>query len=122
TTPQPSIQNMTVRFNVKEGMQRLTIIWGAALFILLLSAGGAHAVNLFWDAGNTNNGAAIDPGSGSWNTDTTTNLNWNNGSANVSWTQTSTTSGTMGAIFNGPGAAPGTYQVAVDGTQVAATN
>ena len=93
-----------------------------AILILLLRAGSAYAASLFWDAGNTNNGATSDPGSGSWNTDTTTNLNWNNGSANVSWTQNSTTSGANGAIFNGPGAADNTYQIAVDGGQVAATN
>src|SRR6516165_10857330 len=68
----------------------------AASLTLLLCASGLRAVNLTWDAGNTNNGPAIDPGSGSWNTDTTTNLNWYNGSANVSWSQSSTTVGTMG--------------------------
>jgi autotransporter-associated beta strand protein len=81
----------------------------------------AIGVPLFWDAGNTNNGGTIDPGSGSWSTPNTI-LNWNNGSGNVPWTQTSTTVGTMGAIFNGPDAAPATYQVTVDGGQVAATN
>src|ERR1051325_334319 len=103
---------MTFLFDVKEGMQRLATIWLAALFILFFGTGGAHAVSLFWDAGNTNNGATIDPGGGSWNTDTTTNKNWNNGSGNVSWTQTSTTAGANGAIFNGPGAPDNTYQVA----------
>jgi fibronectin-binding autotransporter adhesin len=89
---------------------------------MLLSMAGASAQNLIWDAGNTNNGAAIDPGSGGWNIDTTTNLNWNNGSSNVSWTQTSTTAGLKGAIFNGPDAAAGTYQISLDLGQVAFTN
>jgi autotransporter-associated beta strand protein len=92
------------------------------LAALAFCTGGAWAAPLTWDAGNTNNGATIDPGSGAWDIDTTTNLNWNNGSGNVSWSQTSTTTGTMGALFQGPGAAANTYQVAVDGGQVAATN
>ncbi|MBW8865030.1 MAG: autotransporter-associated beta strand repeat-containing protein, partial [Verrucomicrobia bacterium] len=93
-----------------------------ALGLLIVSTTGATAANLFWDAGNTNNGSTIDPGSGAWDVNTTTNINWNNGTANVSWAQGGTTAGTMGAIFQGPGAAPGTYQVTVDGGQVAATN
>jgi autotransporter-associated beta strand protein len=99
---------------------------GCHLFILALTfifiAADARAAVLAWDAGNTNNGGTIDPGSGSWSTDTTTNFNWNNGTGNVSWTQTSTTAATMGAMFGGLGAADGTYQVTMDGTQVAATN
>jgi fibronectin-binding autotransporter adhesin len=99
---------------------------GCYLFILLLAcifpAAGARAAILTWDAGNTNNGVTIDPGSGSWSTDITTNFNWNNGTADVSWTQTSTTAGLMGAFFTGPDAADGTYQVTLDGTQVAFTN
>lgn len=51
-----------------------------------------------------------------------TNLNWNNGSGNTNWTQTSTTGPTQGATFNGPDAAANTYQVVVDNGQVSATN
>src|SRR6266852_4486941 len=91
----------------------------AALAFCTLSA---SAVNFIWDAGNTNNGATIDPASGGWDIDTTTNINWNNGSSNVNWTQGNTTTGTRGAIFQGPGAADGTSPVAIDGGQVAATN
>src|SRR6266568_5877739 len=92
------------------------------LAALAFCAASASAAQLIWDAGNTNNGATIDSASGAWDTDTTTNLNWNNGSGNVSWTQTGTTTPLNGATFNGPDAAAGTYQVSVDGGQVAATN
>ena len=88
----------------------------------LLTAASSPAAQLTWDAGNTNNGATIDAASGSWNTDTTTNFNWNNGSINTNWTQTSTTAGLNGAIFAGADAAAGTYQVALDGVQIAITN
>jgi autotransporter-associated beta strand protein len=93
----------------------------ATMALFSIATTGSGAV-LFWDAGNTNNGAVIDSGSGSWNIDTTTNLNWNNGSANVNWTQTSTVVGLNGATFTGPDAPDGTYQVTVDGGQVAVTN
>lgn len=59
------------------------------------------SATLTWDPGNTANGGTIDPGSGSWDLDTTTNVNWNNGTANVSWTQLSTTAGTNNAVFTG---------------------
>lgn len=95
------------------------LIGTAALLSIATSGSGAI---LFWDAGDTNSGATIDPGSGSWNIDTTTNLNWNNGSSNVSWSQTSTTAGLNGATFNGLDAADGTYQITLDGGQVAFTN
>lgn len=84
------------------------------LLAMVFFAANASADNLIWDAGNTNNGPTIDPGSGAWDTDITTNLNWNNGSSNVSWTQNSTTSPLNSAIFNGPDAPDGTYQVFVD--------
>ena len=93
------------------------------LLAVVFCVASASADNLIWDAGNTNNGPAIDPGSGAWDTDTTTNINWNNGTANVSWTQNSVTSPLNGATFSGPDAADGTYQVFVDdAAQVAATN
>ncbi|HEX4646824.1 MAG TPA: hypothetical protein VH598_14570, partial [Verrucomicrobiae bacterium] len=99
---------------------------GASLLMAMIATffcATAGANVLFWDAGNTNgNGLPITAGSGGWDTDTTTNFNWNDGTTNLSWAQTSTTSGTMGAIFGGPDAAAGTYTVTMDGTQVAATN
>jgi autotransporter-associated beta strand protein len=108
--------------SLEQRLQNLSAIAGLLFATMALCAPSASAANLTWDAGNTNNGAAIDSASGSWNINTTTNLNWNNGSGNVNWSQTSTSAGTMGALFQGPGAADNTYQVAVDGGQVAATN
>ena len=92
----------------------------AATTLLMLTS--SPAAQLTWDAGNTANGATIDAAGGAWNTDTTTNLNWNNGAGNVSWTQTSTTVALNGATFAGADAAAGTYQVALDGPQIAFTN
>src|SRR5882762_746424 len=92
----------------------------AALAFCAASASAQVVPTLTWDAGNTNNGATIDPGSGSWNTDNTTNFNWNNGSGNVSWTQTSTTAPLVqNTVFSGP---DGAYQVALDGSQIALSN
>jgi autotransporter-associated beta strand protein len=84
---------------------------------VMLAVSSGQASQLTWDAGNTNNGAQIDPADGSWSTSTDL-LNWNNGSGNVPWTQTSTTVGINGAVFGG---ADGTYEVTVTG-QVAVTN
>jgi fibronectin-binding autotransporter adhesin len=88
----------------------------------LLTVAKSPAAQLTWDAGDTNNAAIIDAASGTWNTDTTTNLNWNNGAGNVSWTQTSGTAALNGATFAGADAAAGTYQVALDGSQIAVNN
>lgn len=94
------------------------------LAALVFCATSASAQQLIWDAGNTNNGAGIDPGSGAWDTDTTTNFNWNTGSGNTNWTQVNTTTPQHSAAFNGPGAADGTYQVVVDDVagQISASN
>ncbi len=93
------------------------------LAALAFCAANASAQQLTWDPGITNDGPVIESGNGSWDLDNTTNLSWNNGAHNVSWTQTSTTAGTLGAIFSGPDAAAGTYQVSLDnGTQMAFTN
>ncbi len=67
---------------------------------------------LTWDP-NANGGSST--ASGNWDTATT---NWYNGSADVIWSQTSSTVPTTGAIFGG---ADGTYAINV-ATQVAATN
>src|SRR2546421_302526 len=58
-----------------------------------------QAANVTWDAGNTTNGATIDPASGTWNT---TNTNWFNGTADVAWPANST------SVFAG---ADGTYAI-----------
>ncbi|MDB6111808.1 MAG: Autotransporter-associated beta strand repeat protein [Pedosphaera sp.] len=114
----------TSRKSMLPGFKSLGAIISYLLIVVLMfgNAVNASAANLIWDAGNTNNGAAIDPASGSWNTDTTTNLNWNNGSGNVSWTQTSTTAPLMGSTFNGSDVADNTRQVVLDGVQIATTN
>ena len=83
----------------------------------MLAVSNGQASQLTWDAGNTNNGAQIDPADGEWSTSTDL-LNWNNGSSNVPWTQTSTTVGINGAVFGG---ADGTYNVTIT-SQVAVTN
>ena len=101
---------------LKQSLQ-IVSAFSAPLRLLLavfFCAASASAANLIWDAGNTNNGAAIDPGSGAWDTDSTTNLNWNNGASNVSWAQGGPTTPINSATFNGPDAADGTYQVVVD--------
>jgi len=97
------------------------IAW-TTLAAALLTVASAPAAQLIWDAGDTNNGATINAASGAWNTDTTTNLNWNNGAGNVSWTQTSATAALNGATFAGTNAAAGTYQVVLDGPQIALNN
>ena len=128
TTRPHSITNEQIPFpGGRNGIQRLRP-WCSKLAAValtaaaLLTAASSPAAQLIWDAGNTNNGATIDPASGSWNTDTTTNLNWNNGSGNVGWTQTSTTAGLNGATFAGVDAPAGTYQIALDGGQIAETS
>jgi fibronectin-binding autotransporter adhesin len=88
----------------------------------LMTAAISPAAQLTWDAGDTANGATIDAASGAWNTDTTTNVNWNSGAANVSWTQTSTTAALNGGTFAGTDAAAGTYKIALDGPQIAVNN
>jgi fibronectin-binding autotransporter adhesin len=123
-----SITNEQIPFPAsRNGIQRLrpwcSKLAAVALTVAsLLTAATAPAAQLTWDAGNTNNGATIDAASGAWNTDTTTNLNWNNGSGNVSWTQTSPTVALNGATFAGPGAPEGTYQISLDGSQIAFNN
>lgn len=91
------------------------------LLVSFLATPSVLALDLTWDPGNTNNGAIIDPGNGSWDLDTTTNFNWNNGTTNVSWTQTSTTVTPYNAVFGG---ADGTnYIVTLDqGSQMAVSN
>lgn len=90
------------------------------LLTTLFGVVSASAVNLTWDAGNTNDAGTIESASGNWDPGTT-NFNWNNGSGNVVWPQTSATAPTTGAIFSGPDAAAGTYQITIDGP-VAYTN
>src|SRR5580700_7674556 len=108
-TPRPS------RLNDRIIQFRHLII---ALGLLLLSMAGASAQspqNLYWDPGDAS-GTPVVPASGAWDT---TTANWYNGTANVGWTQTSTTSSTNAAIFNGPN---GSYNVTLDSGQIAFSN
>ena len=89
----------------------------AAVAFLLLSGGSALAAQLIWDPLGNNSGA----GSGNWDTTAGNNFWWN-GASDTIWSQTSSTSPTMGAVFNGPDAAAGTYNITNDVVQVAITN
>src|ERR1035438_7087314 len=89
----------------------------AAVVLLLISGGSALATQLIWDPLGNNSGA----GSGNWDT-TAGNTNWWNGTSDTIWSQTSSTSPTMGAVFNGPDAAADTYNITNDAVQVAITS
>src|ERR1035438_9034301 len=94
--------------------RRIAAISLLGVFCLTLGIGRASATQLIWDPLGNNGGA----GSGNWDT-TVGNTNWWNGASDVLWSQTSTTSPTQGATFNGPDAAPGTYVVSMDAVQIA---
>lgn len=85
---------------------------------MTLGIGRASAAQLIWDPSQNSSGNA---GSGNWDT-TAGNTVWYNGSSDVLWSQTSTTAGLNGATFNGPDAAPDTYLVSMDASQIAVTN
>jgi autotransporter-associated beta strand protein len=84
------------------------------LAILASAATAFAATELTWDPNQTD--GATPGGGGNWDTNTA-NTFWYNGTSDVAWTQTSTTSPTQGAIFGGSG---GT--VNLDEVQVAVTN
>src|SRR5215469_14996846 len=88
------------------------------VFVLNLGLRTAAALQLIWDP-LANGGTAS--ASSNWNT-TAGNTIWFDGTTDVVWSQTSITLPTQGAIFNGPDAAPGTYVISEDSTQVAVTN
>src|SRR3569833_3425120 len=97
-TQQPAIGDIFL----KQTLQ-IESAFSAPLRILLaifFCAASASAANLIWDANNTNNGTAIDPGNGTWDTDSTTNLNWNNDTNNERWTQGGPAAPINGATFN----------------------
>lgn len=87
----------------------------SSIIAILVCAIDASASQLIWDPLGNNGGA----GSGNWDTST---ANWWNGSADVVWSQNSGTSPLNGAVFNGPDAAIGTYNVTNDQEEVAITN
>ena len=120
----PTLQNLSnhTNSNPSVGCANFRMPWLVATLALLFGAcGSIYATNLTWDPGNTNDGAIIETGSGNWDTGAT-NLNWNNGTGNTNWTQTSATGPLNGAIFGGPDAPSGTYQITLDGGQMAYTN
>lgn len=90
-----------------------------AVAVLFCADNGRAQTSLTWDAGNTDSGFTIVPGSGIWNT-TANNLVWNNTNTgvNLAWSQASSTSPTYGAIFGGT---DGSYAITI-GTQIASTN
>ncbi|HEY1789809.1 MAG TPA: autotransporter-associated beta strand repeat-containing protein [Verrucomicrobiae bacterium] len=93
-----------------------------SLLLLSTAIASAQLVPLYWDAGNTNNGATIDAGGGNWDT-ATTNLNWNDGSGNqTTWIQYGSTASKSQAIFGGLDGVDGSYPVNVDAGQVAVSN
>jgi autotransporter-associated beta strand protein len=124
-TQKNSIPTSALKIAGQNGTQRLCLRFKKLASTVLaasglLTAANSPAAQLIWDAGNTNNGATIDSASGNWDSGAT-NFNWNTGSGNANWLQTSTTAPLNGAVFSGPDAAAGTYQITVDG-QVAWTN
>src|SRR5207237_471630 len=88
------------------------------LFCLTFGISRTSATPLIWDPSKDGSGTA---GSGNWDTTAGNNV-WYNGTSDVLWSQTGTTTPTQGATFNGPDAAPGTYVVSVDVGQMAVTN
>ena len=109
---------ITARLAVESvSFRRIAAISLLGVFCLTLGIGRASATQLIWDPLGNNGGA----GSGNWDT-IAGNTNWWNGTSDVLWSQTSTTSPTQGATFNGPDAAPGTYVVSLDAGQIAVTN
>jgi hypothetical protein len=82
---------------------------------LTIGIGRVPAAQLIWDPSQNGSGIAS---SGNWDTNAGNTI-WYNGSSDVLWSQTSPTSPTQGATFNGPDAAPGTYSIVLDTVQVA---
>jgi autotransporter-associated beta strand protein len=99
---------------------RITSVFSlVGIYCLTVGIGSAApAPQLIWDP--LNNGGTT-AGNGNWDT-TAGNAVWWNGASDVVWSQTSTTAGLNGATFNGPDAAPGTYAVSLDSSQIAVTN
>jgi len=82
-----------------------------AALLTLWAAPDAFAANYTWDAGNTANGATIDPASGNWNT-TAGNLVWNDAGVNKVWSANT-------AIFGGADGAVDSYVITVDAPMTA---
>lgn len=82
---------------------------------ILLCAASIPASQLTWDPSKNGSGTA---GSGNWDTNAANGV-WFNGTSDIAWSQSSISSPTQGATFNGPDASPGTYTVTLDVGQVA---
>src|ERR1035441_10184671 len=107
---------ITARLAVESvSFRRFAALTLLGVFCLTLGIGRASAANLIWDPSQNGSGNA---GSGNWDT-TALNTVWYNGTSDVLWSQTGTTTPTQGATFNGPDAAPGTYVVSMDAVQIA---
>src|ERR1017187_8974772 len=107
---------LTARLAVESvSFRRIAAISLLGVCCLTLGIVRASAAQLIWDPSLNGSGNA---GSGNWDT-IAGNTNWWNGTSYVLWSQTSTTSPTQGATFNGPDAAPGTYAISMDAVQIA---
>lgn len=115
-----SIGKTTLNVNVerkRNGSLKIWVLFVLLCSIYLLGCISSAASNLVWDAGSkgTNVTGTVISGSGNWDT---SSRNWNNGSADIDWTQTSTTSGTNSSVFAG---GDGSYFIN-NAIQIAATN
>src|SRR5215831_11016856 len=99
-------------------LSALPISFVVSVLILLTGLRNAAALQLIWDP--LANGGTLSSGS-NWNINAGNTI-WYDGSSDIAWSQTGTTSPSQGATFNGPDAAAGTYVVNVDSGQVAVTN
>jgi autotransporter-associated beta strand protein len=90
----------------------------SALLAALLAAAPLSAAVYTWDPANATNGATIDAGSGTWDTQSG-NTVWNDAVANVAWSQTSATVGLNAAVFAGADAPEGTTYTITLGASVA---
>src|ERR1035441_2953573 len=107
---------LTARLAIESiTFRRISAFSLVGVLCLSLGISRASAAQLIWDPG-LNGGTTS--ASGNWDT-TTGNAVWWNGTSDVLWSQTSTTSPIQGATFNGPDAAPGTYAVSMDAVQIA---
>jgi autotransporter-associated beta strand protein len=95
-------------------MRKSTALSSCSLFCLFLGF-QVSAAQLTWDPLNN---TGITPANGNWDT-TGANTVWYNGSGDVAWTQTSTTSALNNAVFGG---ADGSWAISIDAGQVAVSN
>jgi autotransporter-associated beta strand protein len=104
-------------FNTKARKHGGVMLYRRLLAAILLLAGSSrsHATQLIWDP--LHNGG-VTPSGTNWDT-SAGNTSWYNGSANIVWSQTSTTVPLNGATFAG---ADGTWGITNDSGQIAVNN